>query len=86
MANGRAKPPEKTGLGAFIYNKEKGTCLGRTANSWCEFLLILVGFNLIFRQNYRFLHNFLRLFGRFLDCMLGDFPENSRLGVTSVLW
>ncbi|KAI6173713.1 Sodium/potassium-transporting ATPase subunit beta family-containing protein [Aphelenchoides besseyi] len=34
MANGRSKPVEKSGFASFIYNKEKGTCLGRTASSW----------------------------------------------------
>jgi len=44
MANGRTKPPEKTGLGAFIYNREKGTCLGRTANSWCKITVFYIIF------------------------------------------
>jgi hypothetical protein len=42
MANGRTKPSAKSGLGTFIYNKEKGTCLGRTAASWCK----------LFQSNY----------------------------------
>jgi len=44
MSNGRTKPPEKTGFGAFIYNKEKGTCLGRTANSWFKITVFYIIF------------------------------------------
>jgi sodium/potassium-transporting ATPase subunit beta len=44
MANGRSKPPEKTGFGAFIYNKDKGTCLGRTAGSWCKITIFYIIF------------------------------------------
>jgi hypothetical protein len=34
MANGRAKPAEKTTLSTFIYNKREGKFLGRTGKSW----------------------------------------------------
>jgi len=44
MANGRSKPPEKTGFGAFIYNKDKGTCLGRTAGSWFKITVFYIIF------------------------------------------
>jgi sodium/potassium-transporting ATPase subunit beta len=44
MANGRSKPPEKTGIGAFIYNKDKGTCLGRTAGSWFKITVFYIIF------------------------------------------
>ncbi|KAI6191477.1 Sodium/potassium-transporting ATPase subunit beta family-containing protein [Aphelenchoides bicaudatus] len=43
MANG-TKPPEKTGFGAFIYNKDKGTCLGRTARSWFKITVFYIIF------------------------------------------
>ncbi|TKR73149.1 hypothetical protein L596_020492 [Steinernema carpocapsae] len=38
MTNGH-KVPEKTGFAAFLYNKDKGTCCGRTAKSWCQILV-----------------------------------------------
>ncbi|KAI6243968.1 Sodium/potassium-transporting ATPase subunit beta family-containing protein [Aphelenchoides fujianensis] len=44
MANGRAKPAEKSGLASFIYNKEKGTCLGRTAGSWAKITIFYIIF------------------------------------------
>uniref|UniRef100_A0A914GUD0 Sodium/potassium-transporting ATPase subunit beta-3 n=1 Tax=Globodera rostochiensis TaxID=31243 RepID=A0A914GUD0_GLORO len=44
MANGRAKPAEKTSLSTFIYNRQDGTFLGRSAKSWAQ----IVGFYIIF--------------------------------------
>uniref|UniRef100_A0A183BKM2 DUF4094 domain-containing protein n=1 Tax=Globodera pallida TaxID=36090 RepID=A0A183BKM2_GLOPA len=37
MANGRAKPTAKTSLSTFIYNRQDGTFLGRSAKSWAAF-------------------------------------------------
>lgn len=44
MANGRSMPHEKKGFGTFIYNKEKGTCLGRTAGSWLKITIFYIFF------------------------------------------
>ncbi|KAL3098001.1 hypothetical protein niasHT_027546 [Heterodera trifolii] len=44
MANGRTKPSEKTSLSTFIYNKQDGTFLGRSAKSWAQ----IIGFYIVF--------------------------------------
>lgn len=39
LMNGEAKKYEKETFGKFLYNKENGTVLGRTAKSWCMSIL-----------------------------------------------
>lgn len=42
--NGEAKKYEKETFGKFLYNKENGTVLGRTAKSWCEITVFYIIF------------------------------------------
>uniref|UniRef100_A0A7E4W1D0 Sodium/potassium-transporting ATPase subunit beta n=1 Tax=Panagrellus redivivus TaxID=6233 RepID=A0A7E4W1D0_PANRE len=46
VANGKpaAAPVQKTGFKHFLYNKEEGSCLGRTAKSWFQILLFYIIF------------------------------------------
>jgi len=45
MANGKKSgPPQQDGFMKFLFNKEKGTCLGRTATSWARILVFYVIF------------------------------------------
>uniref|UniRef100_A0A914WDX4 Uncharacterized protein n=1 Tax=Plectus sambesii TaxID=2011161 RepID=A0A914WDX4_9BILA len=36
--------PEKSGFTSFLYNREAGTCLGRTARSWLEITVFYIIF------------------------------------------
>uniref|UniRef100_A0A1I7SLE1 Sodium/potassium-transporting ATPase subunit beta n=1 Tax=Bursaphelenchus xylophilus TaxID=6326 RepID=A0A1I7SLE1_BURXY len=44
LMNGRAKKPEQNNFSSFIYNKNEGTCLGRTAKSWCQITIFYIIF------------------------------------------
>lgn len=44
MANGRTKPAAKESYMTFIYNKQEGTCLGRTAKSWVQIVVFYIIF------------------------------------------
>uniref|UniRef100_A0A1I8A961 Sodium/potassium-transporting ATPase subunit beta-3 n=1 Tax=Steinernema glaseri TaxID=37863 RepID=A0A1I8A961_9BILA len=43
MTNGE-KAPKKETFATFLFNKDKGTCLGRNAKSWCQILTFYVIF------------------------------------------
>uniref|UniRef100_A0A915EMC1 Sodium/potassium-transporting ATPase subunit beta n=1 Tax=Ditylenchus dipsaci TaxID=166011 RepID=A0A915EMC1_9BILA len=44
MANGRSKPPVKQSFTTFIYNKQEGTFLGRSAKSWVQIVVFYIIF------------------------------------------
>ena len=45
MANGKKSgPPKQGGFAKFLFNKEEGTCLGRTAKSWFQILVFYIIF------------------------------------------
>ncbi|CAD5229861.1 unnamed protein product [Bursaphelenchus okinawaensis] len=43
LMNGRSKPQKST-FSEFLYNKNEGTCLGRTAKSWCQITIFYIIF------------------------------------------
>lgn len=44
MANGRSEEPRDENFRQFLYNKERGTCLGRTAKSWVQIIIFYIIF------------------------------------------
>jgi len=44
MANGRAKPQDKTSIATFIYNRQEGTFLGRNGKSWAQIIIFYIIF------------------------------------------
>lgn len=44
MANGRSKPSDKESFSTFIFNKQAGTFLGRSAKSWVQIIVFYIIF------------------------------------------